>query len=185
MARQVVARLKGDKWIAESAALDASSKRPYTGTIRPDARPRPKPGCHPEHKYECLVFKGGGAKGSIYPGAIRALEDAGVMPYIKRFAGASAGAITAALLAAGLTSAQLFTELATTDLKPLVLDSTGKLSSTADLYGKWGAHPGHGTLPCSYTHGCFPRCTTHACFPCCCTHASHAAARCRRWAIEP
>ena len=33
------------------------------------------------------------------------------MPHIKRFAGASAGAITAALLAAGLNSAQLFTEL--------------------------------------------------------------------------
>ena len=109
------------------------------------------------------------------------------MPHIKRFAGASAGAITAALLAAGLNSAQLFTELgnqraaaaqtrdasganvrtrerlpavaapcgvarsplsllpavaasdeslaravaweATTDLKPLVLDSSGKISS--------------------------------------------------------
>ena len=70
----VTSRLKADKWQAESSALDAAARRPYTGSLRPDARPRPKPGCHPQHKYECLVFKGGGAKGSIYPGAIRALE---------------------------------------------------------------------------------------------------------------
>mgnify|MGYP001439053019 CR=1 FL=1 len=38
---------------------------------------------------------------------VRALEDNGVMPYIKRFAGASAGALAAALLALGLTSEQL------------------------------------------------------------------------------
>ena len=42
--------------------------------------------------FESLVFKGGGAKGSIYPGAVKALEDMGIMPHIKRFAGASAGA---------------------------------------------------------------------------------------------
>ena len=34
-------------------------------------------------------------------------EDVGVLPYIKRFAGASAGALVAALLAAGLSAEQL------------------------------------------------------------------------------
>merc|ERR1739848_919453 len=76
------------------------------GKINPKARSRPLEGCHKEHPYESLVFKGGGAKGAIYPGAIRALEDVGVMPYIKRFAGASAGAVTAALLACGLSADQ-------------------------------------------------------------------------------
>lgn len=53
-------------------------------SINPSARTRPLEGHHPVHPYECLVFKGGGAKGSIYPGAVRALEDAGIMPYVKR-----------------------------------------------------------------------------------------------------
>jgi hypothetical protein len=88
---------------------DASDRG--VGKLLARARSRPLPGHHPDHPYECLVFKGGGAKGSIYPGAIRALEDAGIMPYIKRFAGASAGAAVAALLACGLSSDQLFREV--------------------------------------------------------------------------
>lgn len=45
--------------------------------LKADARQRPLEGHHPRHPYEALVFKGGGAKGSIYPGAIKALEDLG------------------------------------------------------------------------------------------------------------
>ena len=66
--------------------------RHATGTLNLGARKRPLAGAHPVYPYEALVFKGGGAKGSIYPGAIRALEDYNILPYIKRFAGASAGA---------------------------------------------------------------------------------------------
>ena len=79
--------------------------------VKAHTRARPLAGVHPLHPYENLVFKGGGAKGAIYPGAIRALEEAGIMPYIKRFAGASAGAVTAALLAIGLDAAALHSEL--------------------------------------------------------------------------
>ena len=85
------------------------------GILNPNARQRPLEGTHPVHRYECLVFKGGGAKGTIYPGAIRALEDAGIMPHIKRFAGASAGACVASLLAIGLSAKQLYRELRDTD----------------------------------------------------------------------
>ena len=141
----IVAKIKSGKWRAtavDDAAVDEPAE--FLGRCRPDARKRPLPGCHEQHKYECLVFKGGGAKGAIYPGAIRALEEAGVMPHIKRFAGASAGSLVAALLAVGLNSEQLFVELATTDLKPLVLDSSSSLAQTTDLISKWGAHPGHG-----------------------------------------
>ena len=141
---KIVAKIKAGKWRTDFEERDSGDPKPFLGACRPDARARPLAGCHPEHKYECLVFKGGGAKGSIYPGAILALEQAGVMPYIKRFAGASAGALVAALLAIGLSAGQLFIELATTDLKPLVLDSSSSLSSTADLIQRWGAHPGHG-----------------------------------------
>ena len=47
-----------------------------------------------------LVFKGGGVRGLAYLGALRVLDqpDIGILPHVERVAGASAGAITAALL---------------------------------------------------------------------------------------
>ncbi|XP_033741848.1 uncharacterized protein YqhO-like [Pecten maximus] len=59
-----------------------------------------------EHVYpfENLVFEGGGSKGMAYCGAVRALEDCGMFPQIKRFAGTSAGALTAALMSVGYNS---------------------------------------------------------------------------------
>ena len=139
--RKIIQRIKSTTWArAQKEAPGVST--PYMGTVNPNARTRPLPGFHPDHPLECLVFKGGGAKGSIYPGAVRALEEAGVMPYIKRFAGASAGSIVAALLAVGLSADQLFHELSTTDLAPIVLD--GKAINKVQLFSKFGMHPGHG-----------------------------------------
>nr|KAG5705180.1 hypothetical protein BaRGS_030897 [Batillaria attramentaria] len=57
-----------------------------------------------EFQFENLVFEGGGNKGLAYCGAVRYLEELGVMPNIKRFAGASAGGMMAALLAVGYNS---------------------------------------------------------------------------------
>lgn len=54
-----------------------------------------------------LVFEGGGVKGVAYCGALHVLESHDVMPGVERVAGTSAGAITAALVAAGYTSAEL------------------------------------------------------------------------------
>jgi predicted acylesterase/phospholipase RssA len=51
-----------------------------------------------------LVFRGGGPKGIVYPGAQQALEEFGLMPQIERIAGSSAGAITAIAIGLGLTS---------------------------------------------------------------------------------
>ena len=137
---KILARIKSGVWGVETKGVP----RPMTGALRPDARKRPLPGAHPEYPYEALVFKGGGAKGAIYPGAIRALEACGVMPYIKKFAGASAGALVAALLAAGLTADELFIELATTDLKPMILDSSTSLHQVRDIYSRYGMNPGNG-----------------------------------------
>ena len=52
-----------------------------------------------------LVFEGGGVKGIGLAGAYAALEQRGFAP--KRVAGTSAGAITAALIAAGYSSAEI------------------------------------------------------------------------------
>jgi NTE family protein len=56
-------------------------------------------------QYADLVFEGGGVKGIGLAGAYAALEQRGFTP--KGVAGTSAGAITAALVAAGYTSAEL------------------------------------------------------------------------------
>lgn len=52
-----------------------------------------------------LVFEGGGAKGSVFAGALEVFFAAGHQP--ARLVGTSAGAITAALLAAGYTPAEM------------------------------------------------------------------------------
>ncbi len=54
-----------------------------------------------------LVFKGGGAKGLAYLGALVELEKHVPLSQIESFAGTSAGAITAMLLAFGKTTHQL------------------------------------------------------------------------------
>ena len=51
------------------------------------------------------IFKGGGAKGLLYAGALEALDSHGY--WFGAVAGSSAGAITAALVASGLTVPQI------------------------------------------------------------------------------
>lgn len=48
---------------------------------------------------ENLIFKGGGVKGLAYVGAIKVLEEKGLISGVKRVSGTSAGAITSTLLA--------------------------------------------------------------------------------------
>ena len=60
-----------------------------------------------------LVFEGGGAKGIVFAGAIDAFLSAGHT--YDRLLGTSAGAITAALLAAGYTSEEMLDALKETD----------------------------------------------------------------------
>ncbi|MCB0079383.1 MAG: patatin-like phospholipase family protein, partial [Caldilineaceae bacterium] len=56
-----------------------------------------------------LVFQGGGARGMVFVGAMRAYEAQGCTH--GRLMGTSAGAITAALLAAGYSSAEMLAAL--------------------------------------------------------------------------
>lgn len=76
-----------------------------------------------------LSFEGGGGKGLIYVGAIKALENLGILRFqndkldplgqIKGVAGASAGAITATLLSIGYNSTQIQDALSRTNLNRL------------------------------------------------------------------
>mmetsp|Transcript_22595 Transcript_22595/g.35251 ORF Transcript_22595/g.35251 Transcript_22595/m.35251 type:complete len:423 (-) Transcript_22595:141-1409(-) len=56
---------------------------------------------------EALVFEGGGTKGIHYAGAIRELADNKALLGVRHFAGTSAGAQTAALLAFGYTGEEM------------------------------------------------------------------------------
>jgi len=50
-----------------------------------------------------LALCGGGAKGIVYPAALKALEEAGKLEKIETYSGTSAGGITSAFLAAGMS----------------------------------------------------------------------------------
>ncbi|XP_078665722.1 uncharacterized protein LOC144908088 [Branchiostoma floridae x Branchiostoma belcheri] len=75
-----------------------------------------------EFPFTNLVLEGGGAKGIAYIGATKILEDAGILQNIRRFGGTSAGAITAALLACGMTSEEMMETLSEADLWGILMD---------------------------------------------------------------
>lgn len=50
------------------------------------------------YSYKNLVFEGGDIRGLAYPGAIKVLEEKGIIKNIERVAGTSAGAITALMI---------------------------------------------------------------------------------------
>lgn len=58
-----------------------------------------------------LTFSGGGGKGAALPGAVRALEDNGLLQGVRKISGASVGSMTAVLVSTGLSAAD-FEQLA-------------------------------------------------------------------------
>ncbi len=54
--------------------------------------------------FKCAAFSGGGAKGAIYSGAHEAMASSGVLDGLEAVAGSSAGAITAAVIATGIST---------------------------------------------------------------------------------
>lgn len=67
--------------------------------------------------FQHLVFEGGGVKGIAYAGAIKVLEDKGVLKNIHSVSGTSAGAITAVLLALNYTADRINTVITELDFK--------------------------------------------------------------------
>jgi NTE family protein len=64
-----------------------------------------------------LVFEGGGVKGLAYAGALEVLDETGITGQIERVGGASAGAITATLIALGYTAAEVKTTFMSLNFK--------------------------------------------------------------------
>lgn len=91
---------------------------------------KPLSGTHPLYPIKNLAMEGGGARGLAYNGAIKALEamgkgegadgpdpeQQGVLAYISRFAGASAGSLVALQLALGYTPDEIAEMAETTNM---------------------------------------------------------------------
>lgn len=94
-----------------------------------------------------LVFEGGGLKGIALVGAYSALEEHGFRP--QNMAGASAGAIVAALIAAGYTAAELREVIGALDLPTLEDPRKGRLpvfSKTLSILEHRGIYEGKAML---------------------------------------
>lgn len=73
-----------------------------------------------DQPFTCASFSGGGAKGAIYSGAHEALNKAGILKNLKAVAGSSAGSITAAMIATGISSEKFQKISQDTNLKGLL-----------------------------------------------------------------
>lgn len=69
------------------------------------------------YNYKNLVFKGGGVLGIAYAGAIKVLEDKGILQQVQRVAGTSAGAITASLVALKYNASEIMQVVGSTNFK--------------------------------------------------------------------
>jgi len=83
--------------------------------------------------FESLIFEGGGTKGMVYAGAIQRLEEAGLLSGVRYFAGTSAGAQTAALVAVGYTGSEMLEVMKTTPWD--------KLMDKSSIMGCFGCFP--------------------------------------------
>lgn len=91
-----------------------------------------------------LVFKGGGAKGCAYAGCVQVLENLNIYDNITQIAGTSAGAITAALLAAGAGSDGLTKSVKHTEFRNFISDSWGLVGDIDRFVNHYGLHTGDG-----------------------------------------
>lgn len=83
-----------------------------------------------------VAFAGGGAKGVVHVGALKALEDRGVA--LKGVAGTSAGALVAALIASGFRADDLIDAASGRTILTRLSEIDPKLSRATDLFGKAG-----------------------------------------------
>ena len=93
-------------------------------------------------QFRNLVFEGGGVKGIAYAGAIRVLEEKGILGDIRRVAGTSAGAITAALLAVGAKGEDIEKIVGQTSFRKFMDDSFGVLRDGRRLVRDYGWYKG-------------------------------------------
>jgi NTE family protein len=94
------------------------------------------------YHFRNLVFEGGGVKGIAYVGAVKVLEQKGILPKIERVGGTSAGAINAVLVGLGYTSAQTMTIMNKLDFNLFMDDDPGLVRDIHRLVNQFGWHKG-------------------------------------------
>ena len=70
--------------------------------------------------FKCASFSGGGAKGAIYSGAHEALSKGGILKNLDAVAGSSAGSLSAAMIATGISTEKYKQITKDTNLKGLL-----------------------------------------------------------------
>lgn len=94
------------------------------------------------YQFKNLIFEGGGVKGIAYVGAIKFLEEKGIMSNIVRVGGTSAGAINAVLVGLGYTSAQTLNIMNKLNFKNFMDDDLGVFRDINRLLNEFGWHKG-------------------------------------------
>jgi NTE family protein len=89
-----------------------------------------------------LVFEGGGVKGIAYIGAMKVLEEKGILTNIKRVGGTSAGAINAVLLGLNFSLTETEQILRQLDFNKVLDDSWGVIRDIDRLVHKFGWYKG-------------------------------------------
>jgi len=92
--------------------------------------------------YDNLVFEGGGVKTIAYAGAIKILEEKGILSNIQRFSGSSSGSIMALYLAVGLSPKKIEEILLKADLRKINNTSIVISRHLSELYKSFGWNNG-------------------------------------------
>ena len=119
------------KFLAEAPSADALPPECNEKTPEVDTHKRPSN----------LVFEGGGVKGVAYVGALEVMAKAELLDAVEQVAGTSAGAITATMVALGLTPKQIRALMIDLDFRKLA-DGSCFLGNTARLVNRYGWYKG-------------------------------------------
>lgn len=95
-----------------------------------------------KYPFKNLVFEGGGVKGITYVGAMKVMEEKGILKNIKRVGGTSAGSINAVLFAAGFSNTETLNILKKLDFNEFKDDSWGVLTDMNRLKNEYGWYKG-------------------------------------------
>ena len=93
-------------------------------------------------QFRNLIFEGGGVKGLACVGAMKVLEQRGILTSIRRVGGTSAGAINALILALGYDLAAQRQIMESTDFKQFMDDSFGVIRDIRRLAKDFGWYKG-------------------------------------------
>jgi NTE family protein len=94
------------------------------------------------YQFRNLVFEGGGVKGIAYIGAMKVIEEKGILNNIQRVGGTSAGAINAILVALGFTNEEQRAILQKLDFNNFMDSSWGLFRDSIRLIRNFGWYKG-------------------------------------------